>query len=406
MYKRQEHLVYNELTVSLGAGRRHLLPTSMGGKRTDGENLEQVLIDRGYDVVTTKDEMDAVHVNRNTKLWGAFNMSHMDAEIDRPIYNPTEPSLAEMTAKAIEVLSQDRDGFFLMVEGSQVDWAGHNNDPIYMVTDFLAFDDAVKVAVKFAEEDGNTLVLAFPDHNTGGMKIGQYYQQMDYTATTVDDLIGPLEGMQVTSESVVAEMGGNYSEDNMVATIKQWWNIDATAADIAEINDLAPSVGMAYALARVISKNHTVIGWTTHGHNGEDVPVWIYPQSDAIGVIDNTDLPDVAEFWPGHPGPNTLDQLTKRLYVNVDDAFPGNWELDKTDPENYVLKIKVKNKTAELPISKDLLMIDGKEYQLGSLVVYAPLRDGDPSDGDMLTVVEDRVYIPQKVVKLINFRRW
>jgi alkaline phosphatase len=96
--------------------------------------------------------------------------------------------MAEMTAKAIELLSQDRDGFFLMVEGSQVDWAGHNNDPIYMVTDFLAFDDAVKAACDFAD-DGRTLVMAFPDHNTGGMKIGHYYTAMGYTETTIEDLV-------------------------------------------------------------------------------------------------------------------------------------------------------------------------------------------------------------------------
>jgi alkaline phosphatase len=288
-----------------------------------------------------------------------------------------------------------------MVEGSQVDWAGHNNDPIYMVTDFLAFDDAVKVAVDFAAEDGDTLVLAFPDHNTGGMKIGQYDAKVAYTATTIDDLIGPLEGMRVTSESVVSEIGGDYSEANMIATIKEWWDINATTDDIAEINDLAPSVGMAYALARVISKNHTVIGWTTHGHNGEDVPVWIYPHSEAIGVVDNTDLPDVEEFWPTRRGPRTLDELTEKLYVNVEDAFPGEWTLDKSDPENPVLVVK---NSAELPVSKDLLIIGKKKYQLGSLVVYAPLRDGDASDdGSIHTVVEERVYIPKRAVKMIKF---
>jgi alkaline phosphatase len=105
--------------------------------------------------------------------------------------DPTQPSIAEMTAKAIELLSQDRDGFFLMVEGSQVDWAGHNNDPIYMTTDFLAFDEAVKVACDFADEKGKTLVMAFPDHNTGGMKIGHYYTAMGYTETTIEDLVDP-----------------------------------------------------------------------------------------------------------------------------------------------------------------------------------------------------------------------
>lgn len=389
-----EHMVYNNLTVALGGGRRHLLPTALGGKRTDGENLEQVLIDRGYTIVTTKSEMDTAE--GCSKLWGGFAMSHMDADIDRAPYHPEEPSIAEMTAKALEVLSRNKRGFFLMVEGSQVDWAGHNNDPIYMTTDFLAFDEAVKVAKDFADEDGDTLVLAFPDHNTGGMKIGHYNTSMPYTASTVEDLVAPLKGMKVTAGSVISEMDGDYSEANMIVKIKQFWGIDATPADIVEITDLAGEVGWSYALARVISRNHTLIGWTTHGHNGEDVPVWIYPYADAIGRIDNTEVPSVLVNWKSRSGPNGLDELTENLYNDVDDVFPGEWTVDFSDPANPVLGIRGE---ARLPLSKDLLIIDGKEYPLGSLVVYAPLRDFN------LNVVEDRFFIPERAIKLINTKQ-
>ena len=65
-----------------------------------------------------------------------------------------EPSLAEMTKKAIDTLSKDEDGFFLMVEGSKIDWAAHANDPIGLISDIIAFDDAVKVALNFAKADG------------------------------------------------------------------------------------------------------------------------------------------------------------------------------------------------------------------------------------------------------------
>jgi alkaline phosphatase len=70
----------------------------------------------------------------------------------------------------LNCLSKDKDGFFLMVEGSQVDWAGHANDAAYMLGDFLAFDKAVGEALDFAKKDGDTLVLAFPDHNTGALE--------------------------------------------------------------------------------------------------------------------------------------------------------------------------------------------------------------------------------------------
>ena len=78
----------------------------------------------------------------SNKLWGMFAPAGMSYNMDR---DPAkQPSLAEMTSKAIEVLSKDEDGFFLMVEGSKVDWAAHANDPIGIISDVLAFDDAVK----------------------------------------------------------------------------------------------------------------------------------------------------------------------------------------------------------------------------------------------------------------------
>ena len=143
-----EHMVYQSIDVVFGGGARHLIPsdssytTSFGdiwsGKRTDGENLMQVLENRGYEFVDSLTGMNAV---TSGPVWGLFDDSHMDPNLDRDELHPTQPSLAEMTDKAIELLSQDRDGFFLMVEGSQVDWAGHANDAAYMVGDFLAFDE-------------------------------------------------------------------------------------------------------------------------------------------------------------------------------------------------------------------------------------------------------------------------
>jgi alkaline phosphatase len=178
----------------------------------------------------------------------------MQPDIDRQYFADHEPSLAEMTAKAIELLSQDRDGFFLMVEGSQVDWAGHNNDPIYMTTDFLAFDDAVKVAWISPTKTARTLVLAFPDHNTGGMKIGHYYTAMGYTETTIEDLVRSLKGMKTSANGLV-EMLEDDTDAELMAKVSEHWNLTITQDDVDEIRELEPSVGLSYALARVLSKN-------------------------------------------------------------------------------------------------------------------------------------------------------
>ncbi|WDP93195.1 MAG: alkaline phosphatase [Desulfobacter sp.] len=382
-----EHMVYNNIDVVFGGGARHLLPvgesytTSFGatwsGKRTDNENLMQVLIDRGYRFIDSKEQMDSVDSGR---VWGLFDDSHMQPDMDRQYFATHEPSLAEMVEKAIEILSQDPDGFLLMVEGSQVDWAGHNNDPIYMVRDFIAFDDAVNVANKFARRHHGTTVMAYPDHNTGGMKIGHYNTAMGYTETTIEDLVEPLKGMSMSANGVVAMMADK-SDTALYDTVLDHWNIELTQADITEIRDLEPAVGLSYALARIVSKNHTVIGWTTHGHTGETVPLWMTGKPAPAGTIDNTDLAYIA----ADAIDVDLDRATRKLYVDLDTVtddytieYTYQWVDDNGTPddasddeviqENPVVKIG----KIELPASKDYMIKNGRKIKLPGLTVYAP----------------------------------
>lgn len=390
-----EHMVYNEIDLIFGGGERNLDP----GFRPDGENLYDVLDDRGYELAKTKTEMDALSC---LPVLGMFAWSHMDAEIDRPIYNPDEPSLSDMTAKAIELLSQDKDGFLLMVEGSQVDWAGHNNDPIYMVTDFIEFDKAVKVALDFAKADGNTLVLAYPDHNTGGMDIGNRAYNWNYTGLTVEALLDPIKGMTVTAESVALEIGGDLSDANMIDKIQTLWGITIDAAECQEIRDMAlgDAGSLSYALARIISKNHTAIGWTSHGHNAEDVPLWAYGPCAPKGLLDNTEL---AAKVAGVLGLN-MGYIQNRLFVNLDDVF-SDWELDVTDPLNPVAKLSGKWADAELPLSKDLLTIKTKwgktkTYNLEGVVAAPVYFHPDYAKNELDEPV--RVYVPEQAVKLMR----
>jgi alkaline phosphatase len=88
-----------------------------------------------------------------------------------PIAAQRSVPLAELTAKAIEILSQDDDGFFLMVEGSQIDWMGHQNNGTNLVAEVVDFDDAVGVGLDFAENNGETLVIITADHETGGFAL-------------------------------------------------------------------------------------------------------------------------------------------------------------------------------------------------------------------------------------------
>ncbi len=150
------------IDVIFGGGTAHFFPASHElGSRSDERNLKQDFVDAGYQVALNRDELYEID---GKKALGLFSRGGLvEAE--------GEPTLAEITQKAIELLSQNKDGFFLHVEGSQIDWAAHAHDHERMYNETLHFDMAVKKAVDFAKEDGNTLVIVTADHETGGLTL-------------------------------------------------------------------------------------------------------------------------------------------------------------------------------------------------------------------------------------------
>jgi alkaline phosphatase len=383
-----EQMVYENIDVVFGGGSGYLIPVSEGGVRTDGENLTKVLLDRNYQYVDNRDKMMNL---TSGKTWGTFATGHMASDINRPYLAPDQPSLEQMTGKAIDLLSQNKNGFFLMVEGSQIDGGNHANDPIYTVTEFLAFDKAVKVAVDFAKKDGHTLVLVFPDHNTGGMSIGSY-SDLDYMSTSVEDVIEPLKGMKLNSIGVASKIGKDRSPENIKAQLKTWWGVNATDGDVTEILELYnnKSYPLDYALSKVISQNHTVIGWTTNGHDGSDVPLWDYGPDRLTGHVDNT---EIARYIAKEMGFD-LNETSSCLFVEVGDVFSrdngdgklddNEYMMDMTNSSNPVLRIG----NAELPVDKNILIKDGVTHELDGIVVYAP--------------VTGKVYIPAEAISLTN----
>lgn len=155
--------------VILGGGEDEWLPNtetgcySQAGERTDGVNLTADAVAAGYTYVCTPAHFDAVDPAATSRLLGLF--------ADEGMVRPYTPTLADMTSKAIDVLSQDADGFFLIVEGGQIDWASHDHDAANALGDTIAFDNAVAAARQYADGDSNTLVIVTADHETGGLAV-------------------------------------------------------------------------------------------------------------------------------------------------------------------------------------------------------------------------------------------
>ncbi|WP_163833245.1 alkaline phosphatase [Spartinivicinus ruber] len=184
-----ENMLATAPDVMLSGGLRHWIPTDAGkpgkthdqlvtlvgdkislkSKRKDNRNLLAEAKQAGYQLAFDRDQLSAA--NNNGKVLGLFSSSGM---LDGIAYSKAkddpkrrEPSLREMTKKALAVLANDPDGFFLMVEGGQIDWAGHNNDAGTMLHEMLKFDEAVAAVVEWVKDRDDTLVVLTADHETG-----------------------------------------------------------------------------------------------------------------------------------------------------------------------------------------------------------------------------------------------
>lgn len=169
-----DHMQHNKgLKVILGGGRQHLLPNTQSdpeyvkkaGKRTDGRDLvnEFKTVTKG-EYVWNKQQFDAINPNKVTHLLGLFEPSHMQYEHDRPKDKAGEPSIAEMTSKAIDILKQNEKGYFLMVEAGRIDHASHAGNAYRTFSDTVALSDAVKVAMEKVDLQ-DTLIIVTADHS-------------------------------------------------------------------------------------------------------------------------------------------------------------------------------------------------------------------------------------------------
>ena len=148
--------------VILGGGKKDFLPKiAQNGARDDGRDLLAEAAKRGYDVI---DNAEALEKSTSDRVLGLFAPDVMTTR--RP-----EPTIAEMTAKTIDILSRNNKGFFLMSEGGQIDSYAHANDADNATRETLMFDDAVKVALDFAKTHKDTLVIVTADHETGGFAV-------------------------------------------------------------------------------------------------------------------------------------------------------------------------------------------------------------------------------------------
>jgi len=175
--------------VMLSGGLRHWIPQEINNKgqeylnlqaitgksltlksnRNDSENLLTRAEKLGYQLAFTKSQMQ--QVTNKSKMLGLFSHSGMNDGIKNSqlLHDSLreQPTLKEMTMTALDILSQDENGFFLMIEGGQIDWAGHANDVGTMLHELLKFDEAVNYVYEWVNKRNDTMVVVTADHETG-----------------------------------------------------------------------------------------------------------------------------------------------------------------------------------------------------------------------------------------------
>lgn len=285
----------------------------------DGEALYEVLEDAGYTVTSDRDTILSLNADSG-KVYAVSPELQDDGAMKYALdMDDDDITLAEFVRKGIDVLYNEK-GFFLMCEGGKIDWAGHANDAVANISDTIALDEAVEVALEFAfQHPDETLIIVTGDHETGGMTIG-------YAATGYDTAFDIMKNQKMSfvafDEYVANEKAdGTFDFDRLMEMVEDEFGLTAPGTD----NDVPALVMNEYEYTRLqkayeddrtgntdgyeesllyggynpisitlthIINNKAGIGWTSYAHTGLPVPVYAFGEGAEVfgGAYDNTEV--------------------------------------------------------------------------------------------------------------------
>ncbi|MDQ1095936.1 MULTISPECIES: alkaline phosphatase [Chryseobacterium] len=287
--------MYAELgmDVMMGGGDEFFNPE----KREDRKDLYSVYRQKGYQVI--QDASGLENLNRNQKTLGVFSTGALPYSIDRANMNELKntPTLADMTKAAISQMKDHPQGFVLQVEGGKVDWSAHANDVAALIHDQLAFDEAVKTVIDFAERDGNTLVIITTDH--GNANPGTIYGP-DATQN-----FNSIADYKYTNEYLLNKIHADFNLQQVKDWIYEGNSIRLTDDEARQILGFYTGIEkedglynykkLPFKLYSEIQKKHNSVGWISMDHSGDYVEVAAYgPGSQLLKpFVKNTELHDL-----------------------------------------------------------------------------------------------------------------
>ena len=297
----------NKVDLLLGGGRNVFLPTDQGGKRTDGRNLVAEFQALGYIYVENGSQL-----NQLSSLPALCLLA--DDGFPYAIENDgSVPTMREMTQKALELLSQSETGFFLMVEGSQIDWACHANEPAAALYEVAAFDEAVAAALEFLADNPDTLIVVCADHETGGLIME-------------DAEPGVLRQVRTSSRMLASLLQQNPTQAREV--FYQYTGFQLSDEELEQLLQ----ANIANAISQFLSKK-AGLKWQTTDHSAAKVPLTAFGAGAELfyTIKDNTDVPKIIASLMGIP------EYAVKVYVStLASGFPvPMFDLNKDEGTSF-----------------------------------------------------------------------
>ncbi len=278
--------------VMMGGGNAYF----DASKRKDGKNMYAAYEQNNYTVA--RDRRKMLNASTAQKLLGVFAEDGLPFALDRSSHKhllKNTPGIAEMTATAITHMKDHEDGFVLLVEGGKVDWAAHANDLAALVYDQVAFDEAIKVAIDFAEKDEETLVIITTDHgnaNPGiiyGSNANANFDSLQTYNFTNDWILNGIHETTSKNEVIerVAHASGYQLTTKEAQTILSYYTSDVKGED-----GLYNPKKLPFKVLSEIQKKHTSVGWISMQHSADYVELAMFgPGSHLLHpFVKNTDL--------------------------------------------------------------------------------------------------------------------
>ncbi|KAJ5430082.1 NADH dehydrogenase 1 alpha subcomplex assembly factor 3 [Penicillium cf. griseofulvum] len=341
-----EHPLGRVVDLMLGGGRCHFLPNSQAGScRGDDHDLIKVASQNGFDYINDRAGFDSLKGGDNATLplLGLFAHGDIPYEIDRRTQSDTYPSLEEMTRTALKALSKatedSEQGFFVLIEGSRIDHAGHGNDPAAQVHEVLAYDKAFAAALEFLENDSTPgVIVSTSDHETGGLaaarQLHKSYPEYLWLPSVLDKASHSGEYLAARLKEYISGPGKDAKDSTKQSWVRQTLLKDGLGIDDAtdkEVDALLhpdAQVAPAYVFADMISRRAQV-GWSTHGHSAVDVNIYVSSTKDAWPLVGNNENTDVGNFLADYLDLN-VDNVTKLLQDTKSGALQSyDWMGDR-----------------------------------------------------------------------------